>query len=166
MSASTVVCVLGSYGEFVGLHIARQCLLRENVVTKILVRRGYEAFEEKKVKVDELVSHGAIIVYGDASDPDSLISAFEGVDVVISALGGWGAVDVFHQNVYTACLKTGVKRVVPAQFGVDILSLPVEGMDDYMKKKRSWNLAAIDSGLNYTIISQVFSQNILTMHST
>ena len=163
-SAPLVECVLGSYGEFVGLYIARNCLTRENVITKILVRPGYENDAEKKRKVDELVSKGAVVVLGDAGDRESLVSAFEGVDVVISALGGWGAVDVFHDNVYAACLATGVQRVVPAQFGVDILSLPTEEMDDYMKKKRSWNLAAISSGLNYTIVSQgVFSQWLLTM---
>ena len=161
---SKVVCVLGSYGEFVGLYIARNCLTRPGIVTKILVRPGYENDATKKAKVDELVSKGAIIVFGDASDVNSLIPAFEGIDLVISALGGWGDVDKYHDNVYAACLKQNVKRIVPAQFGFDILSLPVEDMDNYMKKKRSWNLAAINSGLNYTIISQgVFSQWLLTM---
>lgn len=166
MASSTpkVVCVLGSYGEFVGYYIARSALTRENVTTKILVRRGYDSDPEKKRKVDELVSNGAVIVFGDAGDQSSLNAAFEGVDVVISALGGWGPVDEYHNNVYAACLSQGVKRIVPAQFGVDILSLPPDEMDDYMRKKRAWNLAAISSGLNYTIVSQgAFSQWLLTM---
>lgn len=164
MTTPTVVCVLGSYGEFVGYHIADQALKRDNVLTKILVRPGYDSDASKKAKVDSLVAKGAVIVYGDASIPETLLPAFDGVDVVISALGGWGPVDVYHQNVYAACREAGVKRIVPAQFGVDILSLPPEDMDDYMRKKRGWNLAAIESGVPYTIVSQgVFSQWLLTM---
>jgi hypothetical protein len=45
---------------------------------------------------------------------------FRGVDIVISALGGW-SLTTFHNNVYEVCKATHMKRIVPAQFG-----LPVE----------------------------------------
>lgn len=161
----TRICVLGSYGEFVGSYIAEECLKRSGIETFILVRSGYDLHPEKKTKVDKLVSLGAKIVFGDANDIETLKFAFREVDIVISALGGWEDVEKYHHNVYEAC-KTipSIKRIVPAQFGVDILSLPEEKMDNYMKKKRSWNLEGINSGIPYTIVSQgIFSQWILTM---
>lgn len=57
-----------------------------------------------------------------------------------------------------------MKRVVPAQFGFDVLSLPEDVMDNYMKTKRSWNTNGIESGIPYTIVSQGgFCQWFLTM---
>jgi hypothetical protein len=57
-----------------------------------------------------------------------------------------------------------VKRVVPAQFGFDVLSLPEDVMDNYMKTKRRWNMNGIESGIPYTIVSHGgFSQWFLTM---
>ena len=154
------VIVLGAYGEFIGKHLARNCASRSNLITKILVREDAMKVESKKAIVDELVGLGCVIAYGDASTVEALVPAFEGCDYVISALGGWGNVGLFHENVYAACKIVGnIKRIVPAQFGFDILSLPAEDMDDYMKAKRAWNLAAISSGLPYTIVSQgAFSQ--------
>ena len=67
---STTICVLGAYGEFVGYPITKECLKREGVITKILVREGTDSDLKKKAKVDELVSLGASIVYGDAFDEE------------------------------------------------------------------------------------------------
>jgi hypothetical protein len=74
-------------------------------------------------------------------------------------------VGLFHDNVYAACKAHGkIRRIVPAQFGFDILSLPVEDMDDYMKSKRAWNQACIDSGLPFTIVSHgAFAQWLISM---
>ncbi len=148
-----------------GSFLALECLSRPSLTTKILVRPGYEEFPKKKSIVDDLVSKGAHIVFGDASDQESLVRAFQGVDIVISALGGWGNVGLFHDNVYAACKIVGsIKRIVPAQFGFDILSLPVDDMDDYMKSKRAWNLACIDSGIPYTIVSHgAFAEWMISM---
>jgi saccharopine dehydrogenase-like NADP-dependent oxidoreductase len=88
-SGPTTIIVLGAYGEFVGKFIALDCLKRPNVITKILVRPNYAEFAAKKEIVDDLASKGAVVVFGDASDPATLIPAFDGVDIVISALGGW-----------------------------------------------------------------------------
>ena len=66
-----------------------------------------------------------VLVPGDATDADSLVRAFEGVSVVISALGGWAPLGPAHDNVYAACKACGVGRVVPAQFGIDVLSFEV-----------------------------------------
>lgn len=120
----TSVCVLGAYGGHIGLYIARECLTR-GLPTRILVREGWADVPEKKARVDELVSLGAVLVPGDASDLESLLRAFEGVGVVISALGGWAPLGPPHDNVYAACKACGVGRVVPAQFGIDVLSFEV-----------------------------------------
>lgn len=161
---SQTVCVLGSYGEFVGSYLALECLTRPNLITKILVRPNYHEFAKKKEIVDNLVSKGAIIVFGDASDSATLEMAFVGVDIIISALGGWGDVGRFHDNVYTAAKKLGtVKRIVPAQFGFDVLALPIEEMDDYMPKKRAWCMAAMETGIPYTIVSHgAFAEWMIT----
>ena len=147
-----------------GSYLALECLSRPQLLTKILVRPNYKDFPQKKEIVDNLVSKGAIIVFGDASDEASLSEAFIGVDIIISALGGWGDVGRFHDNVYAAAKKLGtVKRIVPAQFGFDVLSLPVEDMDDYMPKKRAWCIAGIESGIPYTIVSHgAFAEWMIT----
>lgn len=75
------------------------------------------------------------------------------MDIVISALGGWGDLLTAHRNVYAACKANGVKRVVPAQFGSDVLSFPEEDMDGYFKTKKQWCVEAIESGIPYTIVS-------------
>lgn len=162
--SKVTICVLGSYGEFVGSYIALECLTRPNVITKILVRPNYIEFPKKKEIVENLVSKGAVIVFGDASDESTLELAFIGVDIIISALGGWGDVGRFHSNVYSAAIKLGtVKRIVPAQFGFDVLSLPVEEMDDYMPKKRGWCEAGMATGVPYTIISHgAFAEWMIT----
>lgn len=165
MASNPCFCVLGAYGEHVGKYMAMECLKR-GLPTKILCRLGYESFPAKKDIVDRLVASGAEIVFGDASDEASLIEAFKGVDIVISCLGGWGDLVTAHNNVYTACKANGVKRVVPAQFGYDVLSFPESAMDDYFRKKKAWNEAAIASGIPYTIVSQgAFAQWTLSLHN-
>lgn len=96
----TTICVLGAYGEFVGKYLTLECLRRSNVITKILVRPSYVESLQKKSTVDDLVSKGAQIIFGDAFDVESLKKAFEGVDIVISSLGGWGDLVTCHNNVY------------------------------------------------------------------
>lgn len=130
------ILVLGAYGEFVGSTMAKEALKRPNVLVKILVRPGYEKSAEKKAKVDDLVSLGAITVEGDASNQESLNAAFKGVDIIVSCLGGWGDLLDAHKKVYAAALLNNVKRIVPAQFGFDVLSFPEDAMDDYFKLKR------------------------------
>jgi uncharacterized protein YbjT (DUF2867 family) len=161
--SQTVVCILGATGEFFGSVLVKEACRRASVRTNFLVRRGAESDPKKQAKIVELVSLGANVVYGDASDIPSLIQAFEGTDIVISSLGGWGDLLTLHNNVYEACKVVGVRRVVPAQFGFDCLSFPDVAMDDYFKLKRSWNEAAINSGIPYTIVSQgAFSEWFLS----
>jgi hypothetical protein len=54
--------------------------------------------------------------------------------------------------------------VVPAQFGVDVLSFEEAELDHYMVNKRKWNYRAIESGVPYTIVSQgAFSEWMVQM---
>jgi len=131
------ICVLGAYGEHGGTCMVKECLSRAaaGVVATFLVRPGYEAHPEKKERVDELISLGAVPVSGDASDLPSLVKAFAGVDIVISCLGGWGDLLLAHRNVYEACRANGVGRVVPAQFGFDVLSFQEESMDACVRSR-------------------------------
>lgn len=161
--AAIGVCVLGANGAFLGPYIARECLSRR-LRTRLLVRPGWEASPDKREKLAALRDAGAELVDGDADDPGSLDAAFAGVQVVISALGGWGPLERAHDNIYAACRRAGVRRVVPAQFGIDVLSFTDEELVvDYLRTKRRWNAAAVASGVPYTVVSQgAFSEWLLS----
>jgi len=160
-----VVCILGVTGEHLGPELARWAVKKGGVTARILVREGFQSVEKKKKVVDELVSLGCELHLGDASDVNSLVPAFTGADAVISSLGGWGDLGTLHDNIYKACKTTNVQRIVPAQYGVDLLSLDESKLDPFMQGKLGWNLRAIESGIPYTIVSQgAFSEWMCTLN--
>jgi uncharacterized protein YbjT (DUF2867 family) len=165
MSSGKIICILGVTGEHLGPYIARWAVKKDGVVARILVRDGFQAVEKKKKIVDELLQAGCELHLGDATDVNSLVSAFTGADIVISSLGGWGDLGTLHDNIYEACKTTNVRRIVPAQYGVDLLSLDASKLDPFMQGKLGWNLRAIESGIPYTIVSQgAFSEWMCTLN--
>jgi hypothetical protein len=79
--------------------------------------------------------------------------------------GGWGDLGTLHDNIYEACKITNVRRIIPAQYGVDLLSLDASKLDPFMQGKLGWNLRAMESGIPYTIVSQgAFSEWMCTLN--
>ncbi|KAJ5288854.1 hypothetical protein N7478_001884 [Penicillium angulare] len=84
------------------------------------------------------------VIKSDLSEND-LVSAFQGQDAVISAIGGMGVAD--QKKIVHAALRAGIKRFIPSEFSVDSLNdavlqlLPVfqvkRDLIEYLKTKQS-----------------------------
>ena len=108
-----MVLVTGATGH-IGNVLVRQLLSRGEAVRALIHK------DENKKALDGLKVE---MVKGDVRNPDSLLQAFRGIDVVyhlagiISILPGQNRLlhqvnIVGTQNIVKACLKTGVKRLV------------------------------------------------------
>lgn len=78
-----------------------------------------------------MVQRGAIAVYGDVLEPETLQGALSGIDLVISALSGAGLAGEI--TLAKASKEQGVKRFVPSHFGVNLANLElseIPGHDD------------------------------------
>lgn len=102
------VLIIGARGSL-GSKVLDAVLAKKKYDVKALIRTGSDA-----TKVEEL---GAKVIRGDMMDPESLETAFEGVDVVINTANGYmqGQYEVDTvgaQNVADAVKKKGVKRYI------------------------------------------------------
>jgi len=95
-----------------GNAIAR-ALLKQGASVKILAR-GSSATSDA---ANSLKEAGALIVPVDYKVHDSLVTALEGVDVVISALSGGGF--PLQDELAKAAKEAGVKLFVPSEYGND-----------------------------------------------
>ncbi|KAJ5116221.1 hypothetical protein N7456_000569 [Penicillium angulare] len=90
---------------------------------------------------------GVNVIKSDLSE-DDLVSAFQGQDAVISAIGGMGVAD--QKKIVDAALRAGIKRFIPSEFSVDSLNeavlqlLPVfqvkKDLIEYLKTKENEGL--------------------------
>ena len=89
---------------------------------KALLDAGFEVTilsRKDSTTVDSLPAHPAQkIVKVDYSDVQDLTSALQGIEVVVSALGG-PTLDT-QKPLFDAALAAGVKRVIPSEFGSDL----------------------------------------------
>ncbi|KAI9044685.1 aromatic alcohol reductase [Aspergillus affinis] len=111
-----------------------------------LLKSSFEVTVLSRQESTPKVLEGVPVVRADYNDPDSLISAMQGHDVVISMVGGHVAGD---QNKFIdAALAAGVKRFVPSEFGpfsrdpkfaeLNPVVLPAKaGTVDYLRSKES-----------------------------
>jgi uncharacterized protein YbjT (DUF2867 family) len=88
MSISSVL-VAGATGNL-GYKIALSLLdSKKFKEVRALIRPSTLHGDQKKDKVEQLKAKGAIIKAGDTDDVNSLISAIQGVDAVVSAVSGY-----------------------------------------------------------------------------
>ena len=104
--AFKTVLIIGARG-FVGSQVLDAVLAKEKYTVKTLIRPGSnaEAIEKK----------GVAVARGDMMDPESMASAFQGVDVVINTANGYmqGHPEIDTEganNVVDAAKAAGVKR--------------------------------------------------------
>uniref|UniRef100_A0A0E0JG53 NmrA-like domain-containing protein n=1 Tax=Oryza punctata TaxID=4537 RepID=A0A0E0JG53_ORYPU len=121
-SGSTIL-VIGGTG-IIGRHIVAASLDAGHP-TLVLVRPPAAAADvdsDKAKLLASLVAGGATIVYGDMNDRESLVAAIRQADVVISAVGHRGTVELDGQlKVVEAIKEAGnVKRFVPSEYGCDV----------------------------------------------
>ena len=106
-----------------GSQIANE-LLDAGAALRATVRSGgYDG--EKAKTVDALREKGLETFEADFTKPDTLASALDRVDTVVSALQGLGAVIVDAQvRLLRAAEKAGARRMVPSDFSVDLFNVP------------------------------------------
>lgn len=149
MNTTQTVVVVGATG-MLGTEIIHQ-LLEEGFEVKGLVRKTSDPD-----KVIALKESGVQTVTGDLKDPESLLPAFEGADVLISTASctfsrqtgdSIETVDLHGQlNVIAAAKKAGVKKIIYISFNEINLEFPLQ------TAKRTVEKSLKSSGLAYTIL--------------
>ncbi|KAJ5111475.1 hypothetical protein N7532_002010 [Penicillium argentinense] len=160
------ILLIGAGGNL-GPH-AIQALLGSSFRVTILSRQGSTS------KVPE----GVPVVRVDYNNPDSLISAMQGQDVVISMVGGHVAGD---QNKFIdAALAAGVKRFFPSEFGpysrdpkfaeLNPVVLPAKaGTVDYLRSKESemsWSSLVTGAWFDWSMKVGFFGFNLASKSVT
>jgi len=139
------IAVAGATGNTVGPYITKS-LLDANKKVKVLTRANSAGLEK-------LPKHANLeIVNVDYASVESLSKALQGVDAVISTVGGAGIVES-QLNLIKASKAAGVKRFYPSEFGGDIGAFKNE-LNDYalFNLKQIVRNAVEESGLEYTYV--------------
>ena len=140
----TKVLVAGATG-LVGSNLVKACKEQGQEV-RALVRQTSLA---DNAKTDPLRASGAVLCEGALEDFSSLEEACQGVDAVISAVGG---PQIAQQTaLIKAATETGVQRFIPSDFGIDP-KVAGEGSCVLFDQKARIHQAVKDSGLPYTFV--------------
>lgn len=138
------VLLAGATGNL-GPHLAK-AMVAQGMDVFALVRPQTMGNAEK---VGPLKKMGVQLIPGDMNDPASLDRACEGMDAVVSALGGGQLMQ--QTDLLNAAVKAGVKRFIPSEFGVDPhASGP--GVCDLFDAKAAIQQKVKESGIDYTMI--------------
>jgi len=109
-----------------------EAFLNKKIQVKILSRPENKD-QRKATDIHNFQEKGAIVVEASLDDIESLKTALQGVDVVVSTLSGAGIEP--QLNLVRAAAAAGVKRFVPSEFGCDI-EAPLKQFDcAYLKAK-------------------------------
>ena len=140
----TKVLVVGATG-LVGSNLVKACRERGNEV-RALVRPETMA---DKTKTSSLRTSGATIFEGSLENFDSLLKACEGIDVVISAVGG---AQIMQQTaLIQAARQASIQRFIPSDYGSDPKFVE-KGSCILFDQKAAIHKSIKESGLNYTLI--------------
>ncbi|KAK6938836.1 NmrA-like domain [Dillenia turbinata] len=117
MAEESKILIIGGTG-YIGKFVV-EASLQEGHPTYILVRKSTESDPVKGKLIEGFKNSGAIVLYGDLLDGESLVSAIKQVDVVISTLGSFQIAD--QVKLIAAIKEAGnVKRFLPSEFGTDV----------------------------------------------
>ena len=149
MSQSTTLLV-GITG-MLGTQIARALSSRDTYVRAIVRDLNPEKPDKQKVLKD-MEDRGIDLIQADILEPNSLLPACEGVDVIVSAVSGGEDLAVTGQiNLIEAAQSAGVKRIVPSDYAVDYRKL--DWGDNYNLDMRKKVKAALEkSTVDHTIV--------------
>lgn len=113
------ILVVGATG-MLGSSIV-EALLAQGTKVRALLRPGKAEVEESLKKA------GLEVTHGDVLQPETLGSAMEGIQVVVSALHNDPDTFVIgHRNLIEAAEKAGVERFIPSDFAVDFFKIEAE----------------------------------------
>ena len=142
------VLVLGSTG-MLGTKIVKALLDKGETEVRAMIRPG--SYDNHQEDIDAIKAKGAKIVEGDLMKPESLLPVFEGVNVVVSAVGNNQTTVPGQKNAIDAAKKQGVKRFIPSDFSVDYRKLDYGDNDNLDLRKQVLEYLQ-QSGLEYTLI--------------
>ena len=148
MADKLTVLVLGSTG-MLGTKIVKALLDKGEAEVRAMIRPG--SYDKHSEDIDAIKAKGAVIVEGDLMKPDTLLSACQGVDVVVSAVGNNEVTVPGQKNAIDAAKKQGVKRFIPSDFSVDYRKLD-RGDNDNLDMRKEVFEHLQKSGLEYTLI--------------
>lgn len=121
---TTTVLVAGGTGDLGG-RIVRELLLHDTRV-RVLSRPGGGADTTRFTKGADELGDRVEIVEAAYSDPEALVRAVSGADVVVSALSGVRPVIVDAQTaLLDAAVRAGVPRFVPSDYSSDYRRIAV-----------------------------------------
>jgi len=117
-----VVLIAGSTGQ-VGQVVTESFLKKKKFDIRILVQPNIKEGGDKKQNIiDDFVKKGATKVFASYDDPESLKKALQGVDLVVSTLGG--PLNTTQTPLIKAAKEAKVKRFVPSEFGYSLTQMP------------------------------------------
>ncbi|MGL5943083.1 MAG: NmrA family NAD(P)-binding protein [Waterburya sp.] len=137
--------------------------LAEKLAGEVPQARVVKAFNTMAQEVFEL-SPQPLQGYnvGDLMKPDTLLPVFEGVDVVVSAVGNDRVTVPGQKNAINAAKKQGVKRFIPSDYSIDYRKLDYGDSDNLDMRKEVFEYL-LESGLEYTLVlNGSFMENIPT----
>jgi uncharacterized protein YbjT (DUF2867 family) len=140
----TKVLVVGATG-LVGSNLVKACR-EEGKEVRAFVRPATLA---DRKKIDPLQALGANLCEGSIEDFASLCKACEGMDVVISAVGGGQLMQ--QVDLIKAAKQAAVQRFIPSDYGLDP-KFAGKGSCILFDQKAAVHEAVKQSGLNYTFI--------------
>ncbi len=138
------VLVAGATGHL-GPHLCK-ALMEAGKNVYALIRPETINNEEK---VGPLKALGVQLVAGDLNDAASLHQACEGMDAIVSALGGGQIMQ--QKELLEAAKAKGIQRFIPSEFGIDP-HLAGPGSCDLFDAKAAFQKELTNSGVPYTMI--------------
>ena len=150
MTTKLTVLVAGATG-MLGAKIVSALLDKGNIDVRAMVRSLDDSKEENRQKIDAMQAKGATLIEGDLMQPETLLLACAGVDVVVSAIGNNEVTVSGQKNLIDAAKQQGVKRLIPSDYSVDYRKLDYGDNDNLDKRKEVFEYLQ-QSGLEYTLV--------------
>ncbi len=157
MTTKLTILVAGATG-MLGSKIVSALLDKSNLDVRAMVRSLSppqaslnDGNAENRQKIDAMKAKGAAIVEGDVMQPQTLLPACAGVDVVVSAIGNNEVTVPGQKNLIDAAKQQGVKRFIPSDYCVDYRKLDYGDNDNLDKRKEVFEYLQL-MGLEYTLV--------------
>jgi hypothetical protein len=141
------ILIIGATGN-IGHPISQALANHRNSFSKIGALTSEKSLNEKKEKFDELRQQGFEIVLGDIEDKKSLVTAFQGWDVVVSALNVM-LVDKQY-TIIDAAVEAGVKRFYPSEFASDSRDIVGYELIAFKKKVQDYLDESVKKNANFS----------------
>lgn len=161
MTPKLTVLVIGSTG-MLGIKIVSALLDKRAIQVKAMVRPNSYDKEDNRKKIDEIKAKGAIIVEGDLMKPDTLLPVFEGVDVVVSAVGNNQVTVSGQKNAIAVAQKQGVKKFIPSDYTINYRELDYGDNHNLDMRKEVFDYLQ-STNLTYTsVLNGAFTEILLS----